>query len=328
MSEEKRTDQARSTHLLNGMRILNGADYRKKTEKFIFNMLIDDIGNGDITTDLFSANSDKKIAAEIISNGEYVMSGLDELVRFFNVKRALFKDIISFECKTRDGERVKKNTVAVILHGYAKDILKAERTILNFIQRLSGIATMTARFVKSAPPGVLITPTRKTFWGAVDKRACITGGGGAHRINLSDAVLIKDNHLSLFGGDFERLLDLCRAKKTKARFIEIEVDSPADAKKLITVYRDQKVSGRITWPLYILLDNFTVPKIKQTVKYAKNSGIYEYLLLEASGGINLKNIGAYSRSGVDIVSVGALTHSAPAADFSLSFIKSSRRNQV
>jgi nicotinate-nucleotide pyrophosphorylase (carboxylating) len=317
MAVNKRLSQVKRTHLFDGALNCKNVAYRNAADSLIAGMLKEDIGSGDVTADLFNGGADRQIVAKIVSNGRAILAGAEELEAFFSVKRDFAKGLVRFEFLKKDGAVLRKGTVFVKLHGFASDILKVERTVLNFLQRLSGVATLTARFKVQVPPRVLITSTRKTLWGVLDKRAVVTGGGGTHRINLSDAVLIKDNHVALFGGDFERILDLAGANR-HGRFVEIEVDSPADAVKLMRLY-ERKIADGMKWPLYILLDNFAPAQIRKTVKIAKEFPAYGNIFLEASGGINLANVKEFARSGVDIISVGALTHSAAAADFSLEF---------
>jgi nicotinate-nucleotide pyrophosphorylase (carboxylating) len=189
------------------------------------------------------------------------------------------------------------------IEGAARSVLTAERTILNFIGRLSGVATLTRAYVEAvAGMGVIIASTRKTTPGlrGLEKRAVRLGGGGAHRYGLDDAMLIKDNHIAAAGG-VVRALELARQNAAHLTAIEIEVDS-----------LDQLRQALPHAPSAILLDNFSLADLKTAAKLAKGQA-----LLEASGGVTIENVFAVAETGVDVISVGALTHSAPALDVAL-----------
>ena len=183
------------------------------------------------------------------------------------------------------------------IKGKIKDILKLERTILNILQRMSGIATTTNNIInKNKKSQALIVPTRKTQWGLLDKRAVSLGGGGTHRLGLYDWILIKDNHIKISNFKFQI-----------SNFFEIEVKNEKELKLALT-----------TKPDAIMLDNFSAKKIKQILKkYQKK---LQKTIIEASGGINEKNISKYYNSNVDIISLGSLTHSVKSLDISLKII--------
>jgi nicotinate-nucleotide pyrophosphorylase (carboxylating) len=328
----KRLALIKSTHSRAEALSLSNPAYWNSVRDLLNGMLSEDLGSGDITTDLFIGADDRKISAKIISKCSAVVAGMDEIKKFFSEKGGIFKGMIVFKSLKNDSDNVKKGDIIAEIKGSAFDILKAERVILNFLQRMSGIATLTAQYKKLVPNNVLIVPTRKSLWGMVDKKACIAGGGGTHRINLSDAILIKDNHIALVGGDFAGIFNRLGKTAKKGRFIEIEVQSPAEAFEVIELYKKtinavcktmtagKKDAGdKTNQPLFIMFDNFSARKIKETIKKISADPIYDKIFFEASGGITLKNIKEYGETGVDIISVGALTHSAPAADFSMRF---------
>jgi nicotinate-nucleotide pyrophosphorylase (carboxylating) len=213
----------------------------------------------------------------------------------------------------RDGDRLEPGSAIARVEGPMRKLLAMERTALNFLQRLSGVATMTARFVAEvAGTRALILDTRKTTpgWRALEKYAVRCGGGTNHRIGLHDAVLIKDNHLAWLaeGGDpIDRAVGLARAGAPGGtKFIEVEVDTLEQLDRALEVGPD-----------IILVDNLGPERLAEAVRRrdARAPGV----LLEASGGVNLSTVGAIARSGVDRISVGALTHSAPALDIGLDF---------
>lgn len=269
--------------------------------------LKEDIGNGDITTNSIIPKS-AFIRAEIIAKDSGIIAGLDAAKQVF---QELNKNI-SFRKKVRDGELVKKGMVIAEIKGNARAILAAERVALNFLQRLSGIATLTARFVKLAgikkgrTEGVKILDTRKTtpLMRELEKYAVKAGGGKNHRFGLYDAILIKDNHIEAAGSITEAVKKANRAKKA----IEVEVKNLKEVREALNAG-----VGRL------LLDNMGIKDIKKAVKLVKEKGKRK-IKLEVSGGVNLNTIKAIAGTGVDYVSIGALTHSAKALDLSLEVV--------
>ena len=250
--------------------------------------------NGDITTDLLNKN--EIITAKLISNQKAIVAGL------LFAKHA-FKQVdkkIKFIIKKRDGSSVKKNSVIAIINGKASSILVAERVALNFLSHISGIATKTNQFVKLAGKKCKICCTRKTIpnYRVIQKYAVKLGGGTNHRFNLSDEFLIKDNHIA--SSDIRELVK--RAINYKlGKKITVEVDSLKQLKKIIGLKFDT-----------ILFDNMNIKDLKTGIKLAG-----KYYETEASGNINLKTIKSVAATGVNRISVGSITHSAPAVDFKL-----------
>jgi nicotinate-nucleotide pyrophosphorylase (carboxylating) len=266
--------------------------------------LAEDLGAaGDITTDaLIDPGADGRWAVRARETG--VVAGLDAAT----LAGWLIDPDIVFEVSARDGARVEAGETILEIEGPARSVLTAERTMLNFIGRLSGIATLTRTYVDAvAGMGVIIASTRKTTPGlrALEKRAVRLGGGGAHRHGLNDAVLIKDNHIAAAGGVREAL-EKARNAVGHLTAIEIEVDSIEQLKLAL-------VPPVI--PSAIMLDNFSLNDLRAAVKLAKGQA-----LVEASGGITIENVFAVAETGVDVISIGALTHSAPALDVGLDVI--------
>lgn len=204
--------------------------------------------------------------------------------------------------KCSDGGKVRKGQVVAEVKGSARGILTAERTALNFLQRLSGISTLTRKFVDAAGGRVNILDTRKTSPGlrVLEKYAVKVGGGTNHRIGLFDGVLIKDNHIAVTG-------DLTKTVEAAMRGCEaVEVEAN-------TMKQVEEAAG--SGASRILLDNMSVPQIKQAVKIIRSRS--KKIEIEISGGVNLNNIKSYSKACADYISIGALTHSAPALDISL-----------
>jgi len=271
-------------------------------KEIIKQALKEDIGSGDITT-LAIVPKEVMAKGRIIAKEKGVVVGLKIVEQVF--KQADKK--IIFKAKVKDGARVKSGKIIAEVSGPARGILTGERVALNFLQRLSGIATLTAKFAARVKgQGSRILDTRKTTPGLrlLEKYAVKMGGGTNHRIGLYDAILIKDNHIAIAGG-ISKVAQTFRSAKLR-KPIEIEAKTLSQVKQI--------VAAKFTLPVSrILLDNMNIKTLRQAVKMCKKAGIKT----EASGGVNLKTIRVIAKTGVDYISVGVLTHSAPALDISL-----------
>ena len=250
--------------------------------------------NGDITTSLI--DNDKIITAKLISNQNAVIGGLlFAKYTFIKVDKK-----INFIIKKKDGSTVKKNSLIAIIKGRASSILIAERVALNFLSHISGIATKTNQFVKLVRKKTKICCTRKTIpnYRVIQKYAVKLGGGINHRFNLSDEFLIKDNHIA--SSDIKKLVTLA-IKNKKGKKITVEVDNLKQLKEIIGLKFNT-----------VLFDNMSIKNLKKAVKLANR-----YYETEASGNINLKTVKSVAATGVNRISVGSITHSAPAVDFKL-----------
>ncbi len=261
--------------------------------------LAEDLGiAGDVTTDALidpQTQGRWKIAAREAG----VVAGLDAA----SLAAWLIDPDIEFDIFAPDGARVRAGENILLMTGAARSVLIAERTMLNFIGRLSGVATLTRAYVDAvAGMGVAIASTRKTTPGlrALEKRAVRLGGGGSHRYGLGDAMLIKDNHIAAAGG-VAAAMKRARAAAGHLTCIEIEVDT-----------LEQLREALVHAPSAVLLDNFSLANLRAAVKLAKGA-----TMLEASGGVTIENVFAVAETGIDVISVGALTHSARALDVGL-----------
>jgi nicotinate-nucleotide pyrophosphorylase (carboxylating) len=271
--------------------------------------LQEDLPSDDVTTTTLFP-SPVPALARIVAQQSLVVAGLAAAVRTFQAVDAS----LVFSVHRQDGERAHNGDCLLQIDGDGRSILKAERVALNFLQHLSGIATLTHRFcdaVRGYP--VTILDTRKTLPGlrALQKWAVLLGGGTNHRGSLSDGILIKDNHLALLNRATASVRMACRkAKANTARTgnVIVEVESLADVRQALAGQAD-----------VILLDNMTPATVRQAVRLIKGRA-----LVEVSGGINLKNVREMAAAGPDRISIGALTHSAPAATLSL-VLEPSRR---
>jgi nicotinate-nucleotide pyrophosphorylase (carboxylating) len=260
--------------------------------------LKEDLGSGDLTTRLLFPKA-VKAEATIQVKQESVLAGLP-------VAEAVFKKVdpkLKFKSLARDGDRVMSGTIIARLQGDGRSLLKGERVALNFLQRLSGIATLTARFVEAVKgTGTTILDTRKTTPGlrSLEKYAVRMGGGRNHRMNLSDGILIKDNHLAL-AGDLKAAVQHARKKAPRGFTVEVETTCMKEIKAALLAQAD-----------IILLDNMTIPRLKEAVLLIDGQAT-----TEASGGVHLNNVREIASTGVDFISIGALTHSAPAVDMNM-----------
>ena len=249
---------------------------------------------GDITSNLLKKS--EIIEAKLVSNQKAIVAGLLFAKQTFNRVDKKIKFIL----KKKDGSSVKKNSVIAIIKGKASSILIAERVALNFLSHISGIATKTNQFVKLAGKKCKICCTRKTIpnYRVIQKYAVKLGGGTNHRFNLSDEFLIKDNHIA--SSDLKKLVSLA-IKNKRGKKITVEVENLKQLKEIIGLKFDT-----------VLFDNMNIKNLRAGVKLIK-----KYYETEASGNINLRTIRSVAATGVDRISIGSITHSAPAIDFKI-----------
>lgn len=268
------------------------------TKQLIERALAEDIGTGDITTEA-TVHRDEQATTVIACKEPLVVSGL-------TVAKHVFKTLdpsLRWTAKKKDGDRCKKGTTLAQVRGPAASMLTAERTALNFLQHLSGIATLTNRFVNAVKgTDVKITDTRKTIPGLreLEKQAVTHGGGTNHRMGLYDRYLVKDNHIDMAGG-VAKAIQRAKEHRTEYILIEVEVRTMKELEEALTKEVD-----------IVMLDNWPVDKIDDAIKLVEG-----HARIELSGGITLDNINDYARKGIDFISVGALTHSARAADINM-----------
>lgn len=264
--------------------------------------LAEDINYIDLATDYLLDDGDVSTAS-FVSKAEGVLCGIDCALRVFT----LIDSDVKYEIMIKDGGKVAKGDVIAVVTGRTKSILKGERTALNILQHMSGIATETAKYVKCCEgTNCTIAETRKTLPGlrALEKYAVVVGGGKNHRFNLSDGAMLKDNHIDAYGS-LSNAVAALRAKVGHMVKIEVEVRTEDELREALACKAD-----------VIMLDNMTTEQMAECVKIANGTAI-----LEASGNITLANAAEVAKTGVDIISVGALTHSVKAFDISLKDIK-------
>ncbi len=271
-----------------------------EVERIVRTALQEDIGLGDVTTSVTVA-PETMARAELVAKEDFVVAGLDVAAEVF---RQLDKDI-SFEKIAADGRSIKKGEVIAWIKGRAMLLLQGERVALNLLQRMSGIATLTANYVNCvSSAGATIVDTRKTVPGlrALDKYAVRMGGGNNHRIGLFDGILIKENHIAAAGG-LGAAVKRARELSPHTLKVEVETTSMEEVQQALDAQAD-----------IIMLDNMSLAELREAV-----SLIAGRALIEASGGVNLDTVSDIAATGVDFISVGALTHSVRAADISMLF---------
>ncbi|MCP2618485.1 carboxylating nicotinate-nucleotide diphosphorylase [Candidatus Aminicenantes bacterium AC-335-A11] len=274
----------------------------KELENLIARALEEDVPQGDITSESIIPE-DSVSKAQILAKEEGVLAGLDvALMVFQHIDPSIY-----FDKKFKDGDKFKEGDVLAILEGKTISILKGERIALNFLQRLSGIATLTNKFVEAVKGyNVKILDTRKTTpcLRKLEKYAVRKGGGENHRMSLSDMVLIKDNHLVVVGS-IREAVERAREKVGDRLKIEVEVKNIEELKEVIEAGAD-----------IVMLDNMDISEIKKAVKIAKDE-----VFLEVSGKVTLDNVKKIAKTGIDFISIGMLTHSYKSIDISLEILK-------
>jgi nicotinate-nucleotide pyrophosphorylase (carboxylating) len=284
---------------------------RKILEDRLLRMLGEDLGHGDVTTALI-VPSEITAEAVVIAESSGVVAGIEEAT-------ILLESLgLRAETLVQDGEKIKAGQKLIQIFGDAKTILSSERTVLNVLSRMSGIATITRNLTEKLQKARLkakVACTRKTAPGLVyfDKKAVQTGGGDTHRLHLDDMVLIKDNHIAI-AGSIEKAVKKAREKVSFSKKIEVETPSVEGALKAAKAGAD-----------IIMLDNFSPQHARRACELLQKAGRRKNILIEASGGISAENIVQYASAGVDIVSLGEITQSPKALDISMEITKVNKR---
>jgi nicotinate-nucleotide pyrophosphorylase (carboxylating) len=280
---------------------------RKILEEKLRQILAEDIGQGDVTAQAIIPPN-LTVQAIVIAKEDGIAAGIEEttvLAEYLGLK---------VKAKVADGEKIKNKQVLMEISGDAQTILSAERTMLNLLSRMSGIATKTRMLtdkLKKANMKTKIAATRKTAPGLLyfDKKAVTIGNGDSHRLHLDDMVLIKDNHLAIVGSP-EEAVKKAKENVSFSKKIEVEVTKASDALKVAQAGAD-----------VIMLDNFSIEGVKDAVGLLEKAGFLGKVILEVSGGITAENIMDYATAKIDVISMGELTHSVKALDISLEITK-------
>ncbi|MFQ6087135.1 MAG: carboxylating nicotinate-nucleotide diphosphorylase [Candidatus Bathyarchaeia archaeon] len=276
---------------------------QEKFRKFVE----EDIGQGDITTSL-TIPSGTVVEAKVQVKEPGVTAGIEEALMFLEGFGLQANPLVS------DGSKVRSKTDMLKIVGDARTLLSIERTLLNLLSRMSGIATFTNRLVEKvrrAGYKTRVACTRKVAPGLsyFDKRAVVIGGGDTHRLHLDDMILVKDNHLAVIG-DIDTAVKTVRKAVSFSKKVEVEVSTAEDALEAVEAGVD-----------IVMLDNFTSKQAKNTIELLKKKGLRNRVLVESSGGVTEKNILEFAAAGVDIISLGEITDSAKALDMSLEIVK-------
>lgn len=282
--------------------------FSETTKTLIELALQEDIGTGDTTTQALIPG-EVKAAVKIIAREDLVVCGQKVASAVFS----RLNPLIFYTALVEDGTKIRRDDVLAELEGPFAPILSAERVALNFLQRLSGIATATARIAKKLKPsGVRVLDTRKTTpgWRELEKYAVRVGGGVNHRLGLFDAVLIKNNHLDALHGDIIGAIEQCRKNVSSKVKVQVEVRDLGELEAALKAKPDS-----------ILFDNMSPAQLKEAIGVARASTVGTTIALEASGGISENNILEYALEGLDFISLGMLTHSVKAADISLRYLR-------
>jgi len=291
---------------------LKNKNYLNWLEKFFDQEYREDFGSGDITSEaILTKNKHGKAILKAKQSG--IIGGVEETSWFYK------KHGLEVKIWAKDAKEIQKDDAILEVYGRQRDILATERIGLNVLQRMSGIATETRHLVDLLRDyETKIAATRKTQLRYLDKKAVFLGGGLTHRLGLWDSILIKDNHLQALKNNgvknpVEKAIAMASRFIDKIDFIEIETTNQDDAMRAARKFKQLKLKK----PCIIMLDNVKPNEIEQIMEKLRNENLYDYVLLEASGNITRENIRAYAKTGIDIVSLGYLTHSAKVFDMSL-----------
>lgn len=289
--------------------------YLQWVRTFTEELLRSDLEPGDLTTHALRLEPGKRGKARVVAAAPGVLAGLDEVCWFYA------NHGVHVERLQADGESLHPGDEVLSAEGDQKTFLAVERVGLNLLQRMSGIATLTRRLQEQAhrhSPGTFVVATRKTPWGLLDKRAVHHGGGGTHRLGLWDGILIKTNHLRLIGGAEEEAIPLALGRawpfRDRAVFVEVEVRGFNGALVAARAFRKLQQEEADPLPCLLMLDNIGPEETSRILAALWEEGLYEHVLIEASGQISEATVEAYAACGVDAISIGALTHSPPALD--------------
>jgi nicotinate-nucleotide pyrophosphorylase (carboxylating) len=293
---------------------LENPDYLREVQELTGTLLRSDLAPKDLTAEALAIRNEP-VHAVIMARERGVVAGLAE----FGLLMEAAGVTVHFEKK--DGDTFEAGDILLRLEGDQNVLLSHERAGLNLLQRMSGIATLTRnlqRRVEAECPSTRVVATRKTLWGWLDKRAVHVGGGGTHRLGLGDAILIKNNHLALIARREEDAAPVAIARawnfRREAAFIEVEVRSEAAALAAAETFRRLQKESAERYPCLLLLDNLAPTEISTILHTLRERRFWDYTLVEASGGISENNVEAYADTGVDAISMGALTHSARSLD--------------
>jgi nicotinate-nucleotide pyrophosphorylase (carboxylating) len=288
--------------------------YKQAARRLIDALLKDDLAGGDLTASALHIKS-RPSSMAVIAGEAGVIAGVAEAAMLYRGYRA------EVAVEKKDGAAIQQGETVLRVEGSESKLLALERTGLNLLQRMSGIASAGRRLqerVWQSGSTTRIVGTRKTPWGLLDKRALHLGGVGTHRLGLGDAILIKNNHLALLAESEKeaapKAIERTWESREKAAFIEVEVRSEEAARAAAEAFRRLQGPEEEEYPSVLMLDNMTPSEIGGVVSMLQREGLWECVLVEASGGVSESNVDRYAACGADAISIGALTHSVAALD--------------
>lgn len=297
--------------------VLENPKYLRAVQTLLDELLASDAGAGDLTVQALDLAAGPS-SGRILAKEQGIAAGIAECCWF------LTRAGLAVRQRKSDGEPVNADEIVLEIEGQRGPLLSLERVALNLLQRMSGIATLTHRLqerVRRHHPKTFVVATRKTPWGLLDKRAVHLGGGGTHRLGLSDAILIKNNHLAMLAAREEEAVGLAIERgwafRQAAAFIEIEVRSAESAVAAALAFRRLRENDSSFCPCLLLLDNMSPQQVRRTLDTLQSENLREDVLVEVSGTITENNFDEYAACGADALSMGALTHSPRALDISL-----------
>jgi nicotinate-nucleotide pyrophosphorylase (carboxylating) len=295
--------------------VMRNPDYARSVEAIIGSLMKDDIGAGDITTDTLLAS--EKATASIVAKESGVLAGGEEFAWLCNQNKIIVNPL------KKDGGKFETGDKLFELEGPKNSMFFVERTGLNLLQRMSGIASETRRFadILGKEGRCIVAATRKTPWGFLDKKAITLGGGHSHRLGLFESFLIKDNHIDALRNQkikdpIAYAIDKAWEMRKRSVFIEIEARNLEEAVRAAERFKFLQEQAKEIKACIVMLDNMSPQAVRKTVNALREKKFYDYVLLEASGNVNADNILQYAKAGVDACSLGCLTHSARALDIS------------
>lgn len=314
LTQTTREQRIKQTFFRGATLALEDPAYRRSVLGLTDALLQDDLSRGDLTA-MALALPPARVSAAVIARESGIVAGLQEFAFLY---RRQGVDVV---LQKTDGDAIRSGDTVLLAQGEDAKLLALERLGLNLLQRMSGISSAAhglQQRIRQAGSETAIVGTRKTPWGLLDKRALHLGGAGTHRLSLGDAILIKNNHLQLLADREEEAAPLAIERAWKFRgqsaFIEVEVRSEAAARAAAATYRDLQERSGEEFPCVLMLDNMTPAEIAAVLGALRRENLLDYALVEASGGISEANAVEYAATGVDAISIGALTHSVRALD--------------
>ncbi|HEV2287981.1 MAG TPA: carboxylating nicotinate-nucleotide diphosphorylase [Candidatus Acidoferrales bacterium] len=319
-----REDHIRAAFYHGASLTLENPEYLRALRAFTDELLRQDSAAGDLTVDAMEIDA-PGCTVEIRAKETGIAAGIEEAAWIYGNAGLNATPV------AEDGAAVVRGDVLLRVIGNARELLPLERVIVNLMQRMGGIATATHKLVavaRDASPNAHVIGTRKTPCGLLDKRAIHHGGGGTHRLSLSDAILIKTNHLRLASGNspaaFHDILSRAWERRKNTAFFEVEVTSIEEALPVARALSALQSASPQACPCVLMLDNFSPADAARAATALRDAGFYDSVLIEASGNVSEAFVAAFAAAGVDAISIGALTHSARALDLSATLIPGTR----